>query len=404
MSYAQTLPFIILERIVDYVLEFHPLPGLTSSSKCDLCIAELALPGVCKHWRKVSLTHLYKSVSWNTVKNTRRDCKASRFLSNKFMNAIKNEGAGVVKSFTVACRRDTILDGSYVKELGMLPSTCKVLPGVSILDLSILSSSDETDIDLDESKDNILSFCAAIRRMFPNVGKLKITGSTRRIQPKDDELLDTITCRLVNPGIPAASAESHVKFSRPFSSLQYLNGSISGHNSPVIELARRHASSLEFLAIRTAIPEAISRICYRSSGEGLVYSRLKVFSIFPGGSEIHFDTKYKFQEVRHVPFPVLCTVNSISPYPFAGDVVFRGNTETLSKFTVLLTRHNLDTFLTNSVLKRERLMALDVAEYMYFGPATGTMPTSDMLRAALPAESTMKMFKFDTVHPIRFES
>ncbi|KAJ1949468.1 hypothetical protein FBU59_001132 [Linderina macrospora] len=320
------------------------------------------------------------------------------------MNAVRNEGIGIVKNFTVGCPRDMILDGTYIVQLGGLPDACKVLPGVNTLDLSILSSKNMSDIDLDEFEDSISAFCSAIRAMFPNVSKLAVTGSTHRVQPKDDRLVSMITSQLMNQESSPIPAESSVvKFSQPYSNLQQLHGNLESKDSPFIELARRHAPTLTALTIRTDTPEVTYQICYSSTGDELVYSQLRSLALCPSSPRLHPDAEYTFRKVSHAPFPALCAFDSTGPYPFADGVVFRGNKSTLGKLTAVLTKHNWTALLANSMLTKDRAMSLDVAEYTYLGMHDNQLVLRDVVQTVLHATSTLKGFRFDAFRPIAFE-
>ncbi|KAJ2744570.1 hypothetical protein GGI20_002859 [Coemansia sp. BCRC 34301] len=120
--------------------------------------------------------------------------------------------------------------------------------------------------------------------------------------------------------------------------LQYL---LDDSDSPLFQLTRRNALTLQSLVITCERKTDIGLLIQDADGNGTTYpqlSRLRVSAMYIGDDGLRTQA---FHDV--VPFPRLCHLHFHTSYPFVDDVVFRGNAATLESLLL-----NLDTGFDNA--------------------------------------------------------
>ncbi|KAJ2830040.1 hypothetical protein GGI24_002000, partial [Coemansia furcata] len=128
-------------------------------------------------------------------------------------------------------------------------------------------------------------------------------------------------------------------------------------SAPFAELAHRNAGTLRELHVRTGMEVNWRTLIYGGTQTPTVYPSLTSFIL--GIDNITRNTTWAAIE-NTVPFPALSTLEIVKEYPFADDLLFRGNDDTLRR--VRFSFHLIDKIILgeSGMLDRSEINRIDL--------------------------------------------
>ncbi|KAJ2337131.1 hypothetical protein GGI00_000431 [Coemansia sp. RSA 2681] len=217
-----------------------------------------------------------------------------------------------------------------------------VILGEANLDGSDDSLTGERNVYCPDIAANITAFVSRLKEMAPASGKLNTThtGSVGGLLEHRNANFMDLAQRLFSFDEKRAetayykdSLDCYVDL-RPISDLAHIGYSIESESDAVIPLIRRSAQTLRTLGVCAFNVPDISGLIRDPDGGGHVeYPRLNRLTTC-----VIFDSAASQDLVFNgaVPFPRLRRLCIVGDYPFADDVLFRGNNSSLVSFSVVL--------------------------------------------------------------------
>ncbi|KAJ1958669.1 hypothetical protein EC988_000170 [Linderina pennispora] len=312
-SPVQTLPSLVLERILDFAVgsfphEFTPMGLPTAIST-----------GNQYRVRKVSL-------HW----------KVEAILDGTAINAVKNSLLGKL-----------------------------VMPSVASLDFYFCS--DQLEVDLSEAKkmEHVKAFCSEIYKLFPSVQSyhlVKFDGYDELHDYPEVPAIDSLITGLTKHKTLVDFSCSAFVIVAPLPidgrDLRCVSTTALEADQHTIELIRRSASTLECLTVQGGGPEVFAQLLHSEDGKAVVYTHVHSlemsYTVYRSFREAH----PTFASPTGVYFPALRKLVSKIRYPFSNDVLFRGSETTLEYLDIPLLPRTVSDLQDCGVFNANRFPAL----------------------------------------------
>ncbi|ORX74944.1 hypothetical protein DL89DRAFT_264736 [Linderina pennispora] len=368
-SVAQQIPSIILEKVIDYALYATG----TAESPYHHCICfpyrhAVLLLGVCRWWRSLVLGTVYCEVYWcndpecSLCAGCRRNgCSSLR----TFADALGSGHLVFARTAKIHCRIEDIASGAAIDTLRNAAFAGLAVPGVRSLEFHFSSITDRSKfILLNETAPAVL-FCDEIRRMFPGAHSVAVSDLAFQYWHYHEAFIKRLLSGLF-AGIPsvhtigAYPALDKVLSVNP-TSIRSLSVGGVWPTEPKIELIRRHSETLEYLCVSDDTPEAFRDILVRHDGRPIEYPRVRTL-ILDLDTLMYTRKQVVYQSPEGTPFPSLQHLVCIPEYPFANDILFRGNEDRLEVVRIHVTPPVIRALTRDGIARIGRFPALHFAE------------------------------------------
>ncbi|KAI8320009.1 hypothetical protein GQ54DRAFT_10561 [Martensiomyces pterosporus] len=353
---AQDLPPRILKRIAFYTSNFDPSTRcLGEGEEASHAVTKDFLPllSVCQGWRSVAKPIFYHSFSL-TISADSTEIEATEDLTHSINDVIQSGAESLARCVTITIPYTGVLNGKIPALLSSDYYQNAVFPEVAQLRFNLYSGYNITDDETADYSFYTECFCTHIHGLFPNARDYQF-----KVYPfasaYDSEMIGGILMGLTQGtrtfeyihssslvdicGLTQLTNLTHICFQTDVSS------------EDCIEMVRMSAGTLESAELQHVnIAGSWVDLVQDQQGNPIVYRCLRALSI-------HVDEHSLCGELaapEGTPFPSLTHLSCTGGYPFANDVLFRGNHATLQSLSVHIDVPKLLLFEEHGVFARER--------------------------------------------------
>ncbi|KAJ2670143.1 hypothetical protein GGI25_005932 [Coemansia spiralis] len=340
MTASKTLPLSMVHTILLYAVRRSTCSFENDEQLYFPCGVDWMAGQVCHEWRRVALRIMY-STCHATIKEAAENITVGPLLD---LSQIAKAGYSVLEHTSKVCMYVDCSDIFSGKAQHMLlsPRLSKLgFPHATGLELHVHNFG---RLKLDCPKEafvHAIGFCRRIKAMLPAAETLDMVYGSNYIiadmqfgalfqkfikEMGNDKSKVTMCCSSIP--IPHARPED---IHAGLTSLVYRWDNTYGKSIPLVH---RNAASLVSLKVIHACTSSFDKLFMVQEQEHVTYPALQTLEIVPESTSTSVLSRQKFLGL--MPFPALKRLNLQTAYPFADDVLFRGNSKTLHSLTIRL--------------------------------------------------------------------
>ncbi|KAJ1963060.1 hypothetical protein GGI12_002270 [Dipsacomyces acuminosporus] len=349
-SPAQNLPVHIIEPIVEYAtgirrLRRHKIAD-TAAYRCSALLPTLAL---CQQWREAALPLFYQEAA--LVSRINGDVVTHWPPQIHALERTIADGyASLVKAAYLYLPLDGILSGSVLTLLSNPPYKDVVCRGATQLMLKFTSAVDARRKLTSEAGEIVDRLCGRVLEMFPSA-KEKLFSANIDNPFTSPEWIHRCLTRLARD----AASQSYdftlphgicVELPAELMGLRHILLNFRTINSHHIAIVRRNWQTLECVHLTKISPRQCLDLVLDPEGVSVQYPNLHTLDLSTG----HFHDIYQRTSPSGCPFPVLAHINCENAFPFANDVLLRGNRMSLKTVAIDIDRNAWEMFANTDLL------------------------------------------------------
>ncbi|KAJ2458914.1 hypothetical protein GGF42_001781 [Coemansia sp. RSA 2424] len=340
----QTLPLLIVELIVDYVVGGSRLQ-LTRMSTGKLTTARLLQPllSVCHSFHAAVQPRIFNRYVLDiSTPDNQTD------IRNTTQSTSNGPSAHLVaKALEITINLPCIFSGRALEMLSRAPYDSCVLPAVRSLTITCCIErrphQEDSAIDPAMASANTTAFLQRLRQMAPRAHKLVVFGHDARDWPPRivhdfrvlvSEILPTVDQFEYYTGL---KKHSMIPNFDGVCNLVRINYTLDVSTNAFFQLARQCARSLRSLSLGQFLglsePIDISGLIQYPGGGYVEYPLLQKLNLM---TLMHPNSVQRATFAGAVPFPILRDLRIMGDYPFGDDTPFRGNAATLERLYLTL--------------------------------------------------------------------
>ncbi|ORX66893.1 hypothetical protein DL89DRAFT_259995 [Linderina pennispora] len=345
-SLAQNLPNLILCRIfehsVDTFLYIRTLQLEMANYKIMWPFMHL-----CRSWREASVDLLLSHAIMTMNRKSRIHLAIALGAYEK------------VRDVCLLLDTSDVFDGAVLAKLRQAPLTGSVFPHVSRLHLSLLGPLPSGRPSIALLEGNAIEFCGEIQRMFPAATYTSINHSPSNRDNVFPAFAKELMSRLLagktgvrTNGVPLTT--NPCLLSTPCC-LQSIETVMRRESPEFIGVINRSWQTLQQIHLIVPSSSTIKQIVVDSQGTVVTYPCLRDLTLSISIGETRLPAS-ELASPDGVPFPVLERLVLHSQYPFANDILFRNNGQSLKHLDIELTEDTFATFERCGVFDNRRLV------------------------------------------------
>ncbi|KAJ2432218.1 hypothetical protein GGF41_000107 [Coemansia sp. RSA 2531] len=349
-SLAQAPPIDILHAILDRVVNKKRLPFNEFGYQLDP-LKELLT--VSSTWRQVALKYLWRRLrlTIDDQPDAMYTLHPSWFKANK----LPLYAANLVTELHLEVPMSCIVSGVAHKYLAEYMGDIKCFPFSKKIIVTIITD----DIVFSGAKSNVINNALELANMLMSVSltpatarikyihkRTQMDNESREYDALNEEILGLLFKILYGNTKHAMLHLSYSNIQNPstFDHLPLLSSlELRDESSPDMcaSLVRRFASTLQCL--RVSISNA-NMLIYDVDDKAVMYPNLQYLGLSDCIRNTTDMNASSLNASNAIPFPVLRSANLYSLYPFANDVLFRGNTKTLEYLNFVIDKYAVTMF------------------------------------------------------------
>ncbi|KAI8321377.1 hypothetical protein GQ54DRAFT_298041 [Martensiomyces pterosporus] len=337
-SILQILPENIIEYIIFHTTGLRPLNGSQLAEyHPELSRRLVPFLGICTHWRAVALPLFYLDMALATDFDATTIERPSTLVHG--IDAVLSANVEALpRCAAIQVPFTGVITGKVSNVLSAAPYAEAVFPSVIHINYNIYGGEYLRRGDPSVSKENAVRFCGQIRRLFPNAASLRIDTGRIGIISYDELMGDIVTG--ISRELRAfdyQGPESYVhvaELSPRMANLTRISLSANHSDGKTIDIVRHNALSLERVELREFAVGACLRLVQAPEGRAVTYPRLKSLFIYA----MDYSRVGIHELPEGTPFPALKHLHCAGDYPFANDVLFRGNSATLESLDLTISQ------------------------------------------------------------------
>ncbi|KAJ2454177.1 hypothetical protein GGF42_003662 [Coemansia sp. RSA 2424] len=345
LSSFQTLPLLVVDLIVDYVVGGNRLQ-LARMSTGKLTTVRLLQPllSVCHSFHAAVQPHIFNRyvLDLNTSDNQTGTLNPYQSVSNGPSAHL------TAKALDINIDLISVSSGRALEKLSRAPYDSCIFPAVRSLTfnciLDLLSRQKESAKDPAMASANATAFLQRLRQMAPRAHKLVFSGRdagdwplhiTHDFRPLVSELIPLVDHFESNTGLTYRSVIPNFD---EVCNLVHIDCVLDVSTNAFYQLALQCAPSLRSLRLQQfygfSEPMDISGLIHYPDGGYVEYPLLIKLEM-----QVHHDSVKRPTFAGAVPFPVLRDLRIVGFYPFGDDTLFRGNMATLERLHLVLSQY-----------------------------------------------------------------
>ncbi|KAJ2448072.1 hypothetical protein GGF42_005239, partial [Coemansia sp. RSA 2424] len=347
LSSFQTLPLLIIDRIIDYVAGGSRLQTVRVSSG-KLTTARLLQPllSVCHSFHAAVQPRIFNRyvLDLKTPGNQKDIRNTSQSTSNGPSAHL------VAKDLVINVVMPCISSGGALEMLTRAPYDNCVFPAVRSLTLNcsvdFLAHQEDSAIDPAMASANTTAFLQRLRQIAPRARKLVVSDCNARGWPPriahDFRVLVSELLPTVDHLEYRVNKQDHhiVPTFDGVCNLVHIDYVLDVGSNTFFQLARQCARSLRYLNLWQFACSSelldISRLIQYPDGSYVEYSSLQKLKL---ETWLYADSVQRPTFIGALPFPILRYLCIMGDYPFGDDTPFRGNAATLERLCLNLSPH-----------------------------------------------------------------
>ncbi|KAJ2048564.1 hypothetical protein H4S04_003757 [Coemansia sp. S16] len=413
-SLFQTLPMLVMEKIIEYILE-RPRNSFDDDIKMygKEKVFLTPLLSVSELWREAALASICDScrIGYNGALKAVElkyfalpaDFSYSRSRRHNFVKRV----VLTAPAWGDMCIHEFSEATAWLQwENPVFPSATTLVLGLQKYPTTLTDPSRLFEPSRVTATDLffVSSFTHTLQRMVPSLKSLITPVYAANVMtPGYDLLFNTLFAELCQGSVNSLRIYSKVKRERvtldsmSISGLTCLIQQSNLASAPFAELAYRNAGTLRDLRIRTGTEANWRTMIYGGTQIPTVYSSLALFIL--GIGNIPSDTTWAtIDDVK--PFPGLSTLEISEEYPFSDDVLFRGNGATLKSLRVSLRAITKNALGRSGVLHRSGVSRMNTVTIGVLSDSISSYLPNDVIgpqvRRILEMTTTLKLNKDTT--------
>ncbi|KAJ1960107.1 tyrosine-protein phosphatase siw14 [Dipsacomyces acuminosporus] len=355
---VQSLPHSILHRIALYTSAFEQssIRQWEMASSPEITRPLLSMLSVCKNWRAAVMPIFYHTAKLSISADSTH-IEPTDDLTHSLSDVIRSKEYTLPRCVVVTVPYAGVFNGSITNLLSSMGYADAVFPEVTELRFNLYSGYYISDDDSAEYDFYTDCFCGYIHAMFPNAQDYHF-----RVYPfanaDDSEMISNVLAGLTQRGAGArvfeyvhSSNMVDISGFQLLTNLTHITFQTDVDRAEYIKLVTQCADTLESVDLqRVKIASAWADLVQDQWGSPIVYPRLRKLSFC-----VHESSLFHYLDAPEgTPFPSLTHLSVTGGYPYANDILFRGNHKTLENLSIHLDIPKLFLFEEYGVFAKSR--------------------------------------------------